>query len=287
MMADSLVQSLDRGMKIMGLLADRGPLSATAIAAELGIHQSSASRLLSVLFDSGFVRKPSYHRFALDYGALVFAGRAMHCFPAIPAAASACNRVTRETGLNATVGILWQDRLLYLTRTNADSSIVLIDNSAFTIHESSLGRYLAYERGREAAVELFFRSMESKESGGAGRPGAASSGGDGTGAAADRPGDGDAEATGNRRAVDDAGTGAAALRLQAERLYENTREIIDRHGFLYLENYGDNICNGSMAFQLDEHRAAMAIFSPTRKEAPGRIKELLEEAVDSIGRRGS
>ena len=267
-MADSLVQSLDRGMKIMGLLADRGPLSATAIAAELGIHQSSASRLLSVLFDSGFVRKPSYHSFALDYGALVFAGRAMHCFPAIPAAASACNRIARETGLNATVGMLWQDRLLYLTRTNADSSIVLIDNSDFAIHESSLGRCLACERGREASVELFIRSLGSAERADAG--GTAPYGG-----GADRNnGDGGTEVG--------AYAESAMLRLQSEDLYRLTKENIDRHGFLYLEDYGDNRCNGAMAFQLDEHRAAMAIFSPTRKEAPGRIKDLLEEAKHTM-----
>lgn len=143
----------------MELLAEQGPLSATAIARVLGIHQSSASRLLGVLLNAGFVRKPSYHAFALDYGALVFAGGSMGCFPAITASAEVCNRIARDTGLNATVGMLWRDRLLYLTRANTDSSIVLVNNCDFPIHASSIGLYLAWEQGSEQALRLIRESL--------------------------------------------------------------------------------------------------------------------------------
>ncbi|MCC7493446.1 MAG: helix-turn-helix domain-containing protein [Fimbriimonadaceae bacterium] len=158
-MAEPQVQSLARGLAILELLAERGALTATAVAAELGIHQSSASRLLADLQAAGLVRKPSYHRFALDYGALVFAGRALQGFPAIAAAAGVCNQITAATGLNATVAMLYGERLLYLTRANADHSMVLVDTSDYPLHASSLGCHLAHDRGLPAGTALLGRSL--------------------------------------------------------------------------------------------------------------------------------
>ena len=72
---NSSVQSLDRGLKVLELLAENDKMTASAIAEKLGLHQSSASRLLNSLVTAGLVCKPSFHSFSLDYGVLLFAGK--------------------------------------------------------------------------------------------------------------------------------------------------------------------------------------------------------------------
>ena len=63
-------QSFNRGLEMLRLLAERGPMSGAALARELRIGQSSASRLLQSLQEAKLVRKPGLHRFDLDYGLL-------------------------------------------------------------------------------------------------------------------------------------------------------------------------------------------------------------------------
>lgn len=43
------VQSVDRALSILGLLARRGSLGVTEIARELGVHKSTAFRLVATL----------------------------------------------------------------------------------------------------------------------------------------------------------------------------------------------------------------------------------------------
>ena len=54
----SQVQSVDRAISVLELLARNGESGITEIAGELGVHKSTASRLLSVLEARG-VMKPS------------------------------------------------------------------------------------------------------------------------------------------------------------------------------------------------------------------------------------
>lgn len=151
------VQSLERGLKIMELLAEEKVMTATQVGARLGLHQSSASRLLNSLVKGGFVRKPDYRSFALDYGALAFAGRAMEGFPAIERAANVCNAIARTHGFSATVAMLRNERLLYLTRSNDDASLVLVSSTDWPLSQSVPGLILAWEKPREQGIDLLSR----------------------------------------------------------------------------------------------------------------------------------
>ncbi|MBN1673978.1 MAG: helix-turn-helix domain-containing protein [Kiritimatiellae bacterium] len=164
------VQALERGMRVLALLARHGPMSASALAAELGVHQSSASRLLRALVKSGFVCKPSFQRFALDAAVLVFAGMALERFPVTAAAVTACNEIYARTGLSAAVAMLRQGRLVYLARIDqsTDASTVLVDNSDFPLHESSLGLILSHSLGRNGMLAELKASLKRAGCAGAG-----------------------------------------------------------------------------------------------------------------------
>lgn len=245
-MAMEHVQSLERGMDILRLLARHPALTATAIARELGVHQSSASRLLASLHRAGFVRKPDFHAFALDYGTLVFAGQALSCFPVVRAASTECNRLQRrQPGFSAAVGILWEDRILYLTRANHDATQKLIDDDEFPPHRSSIGLALVAEQPAVEARALLQNSLQ-------------------------RYGDADNPST------------AAAM---ARRLWTQTRANIRRHGFFYARDMGLNRLNAALTFATDGPTAALAFFGGDGEAdvpSPESVRVWLTESVDRI-----
>ncbi|MBN2711041.1 MAG: helix-turn-helix domain-containing protein [Planctomycetes bacterium] len=153
------IQSVDRSLAILKLLAREKRMTATAVSERLGVHQTTASRLLLSLLKEGLVRKTDYRSFCLDYGALVFAGEALASFPLIKSSTAVCNRLAREHGLSATVAMLREGRLLYLTRTNTDLSIVLVDTTAFPVHQSSLGLLLSHALGRGEGEAVLAESL--------------------------------------------------------------------------------------------------------------------------------
>lgn len=162
---NSSVQSLDRGMKVLELLAENDTMTASAIAEKLGLHQSSASRLLNSLANAGLVHKPTFHSFSLDYGVLLFAGKMLRKFPLVTAASSVCNKIMREHGYLSAVGVLFRDHQVYLARYDKNSSIRLIDSDDFPLHMSSIGRLLAYRLGHDKAISLFDKSIKACDTG--------------------------------------------------------------------------------------------------------------------------
>lgn len=155
------IQSLNRGLGILKLLAKNKKMTASAIALKLDIHQSSASRLLKSLLEAGFVRKPDFHSFALDYGVLLFGGIAMQGFPIVGISADICKTLKEKYDIEAAVAILRDERLVYLARTgnNNTASITLVDDSNFPIHRSSLGLALSHNEGHEQMREIIRASM--------------------------------------------------------------------------------------------------------------------------------
>lgn len=150
------IQSLDRGLEILKLLAEEGRLTASAAAERLGIHQSSASRLLMSLQKAGLVRKPDFHSFAPDFGLLSFAGAAMESFPEVAVCAEVCGALSRELSCGATAATLFRGRLIYLAWKvpEPEPSLRLVDDSRFPVHRSSLGLLLSYRLGERAMRSL-------------------------------------------------------------------------------------------------------------------------------------
>lgn len=157
----STVQSLTRGLTVLRLLAQHGEATATEIAEKLGLHQSSVSRMLRSLEQAGFVCKPSFHSFALDYGVLLFAGVTMESFPEVAMSVRACARLNAQTGWGAAVAILREDRLIYLARLHGGpaNTSAFVSASDFPIHCSSLGLILLYHRHGKRMIPILAESI--------------------------------------------------------------------------------------------------------------------------------
>jgi len=155
------IQSLDRGLAILKLLSEEGRITASFAASKLGIHQSSASRLLMSLQKAGLVRKPDFHSFAPDFGLLAFAGMALDGFPEAGASVEVCDWIARESGHCVAAATLFHGRLIYLARISPPpaSSLTFVDDSRFPIYRSSLGLLLAYRLGERTMKDLLVDKM--------------------------------------------------------------------------------------------------------------------------------
>src|SRR3954463_16233680 len=75
--APSQVQSVDRAISVLELLARNGEAGITEIAGELGVHKSTASRLVSVLEARGLVEQLGERgKYAIGFGIVRLAGAA-------------------------------------------------------------------------------------------------------------------------------------------------------------------------------------------------------------------
>ena len=149
-MAIDGIQSVDRSLEILRIIAEKKQVTATELAGILGIHQSSASRHLKSLYDAGYVRKPDFHSFAPDYGILLFAGTAMKAFPLVESSAEICSEINRKYGLGAAVAVLIRNRLVYLSWVSPGDkrAFHIVDESDFPVFKSSLGLLLSYMHDR-------------------------------------------------------------------------------------------------------------------------------------------
>src|ERR1700749_5331113 len=63
------IQAVDRAIRVLELLAKHGRAGITEIAGELGVHKSTASRLVSVLESRGLVEQLGERgKYALGFG---------------------------------------------------------------------------------------------------------------------------------------------------------------------------------------------------------------------------
>ena len=70
------MQSVDRALRVLEILADQGARGVTEIADELGVHKSTAFRLISVLEDHQLVEQVEDRgRYHLGFGIVRLAAR--------------------------------------------------------------------------------------------------------------------------------------------------------------------------------------------------------------------
>ncbi len=127
-----------RGLATLRLLVDEGrPMSPTELAAQVGLHQSSVSRILSTLAAAGYVRKVAKRRFEPDFGVLALSS-AVTNFPLVhkPRAAVAA-AAARCRGCLVTLAILWRGQILYFVRTIDGYNIVDFWGGDFPLHQSA------------------------------------------------------------------------------------------------------------------------------------------------------
>ena len=104
------VQSVDRAITVMEFLSHRGWSGVTEVSRELGIHKSTAYRLLTTLRDRGLVEQDAAsEKYRLGFGLVLLARTVRADLDILRCARPVCERLSELTGETVTVAVLEGD----------------------------------------------------------------------------------------------------------------------------------------------------------------------------------
>lgn len=116
--ARQAVPALRRGLAVLHLLASRaGPISATAVARDLGLPRSTTYELLTELSTAGFaVHLPDNRRWGLGPAAFEVGTAYLRAQPLERLGRPVLHRLAASTGATAHLGVLHGGEMLYLVK---------------------------------------------------------------------------------------------------------------------------------------------------------------------------
>ncbi|WP_405361402.1 IclR family transcriptional regulator [Kitasatospora sp. NBC_00085] len=106
-------QSVDRALTLLGSLGD-GPVTLEQAANSIGVHKSTALRLLRTLEEHGFVHRQSDRRYRLGGRLLSLAHRALEEIDVRQVAAPYLAALNRRFGVTVQLAVLQDGEVLYL-----------------------------------------------------------------------------------------------------------------------------------------------------------------------------
>ncbi len=141
----ALVQSVDRALTVLEILAKRGVAGVTEIAGELGVHKSTASRLVSVLESRGMVEQLSDRgKYRLGFGIVRLAGALTVQRDLAHESRKACEDLAADVGETVNVAILDGGRVINISEVRGTASIALHNwvGQSTPPHATSSGKVL-------------------------------------------------------------------------------------------------------------------------------------------------
>jgi DNA-binding IclR family transcriptional regulator len=120
----SSVQSVDRAITILEALAKHGDAGVTEVAAELGVHKSTAFRLVSTLEAHGLVEQTGERgKYRLGVGLLRLAGATTARLDVVQEARPICKALATRTGETVNLAVLSDRSALYLDQVSGSSAL--------------------------------------------------------------------------------------------------------------------------------------------------------------------
>jgi DNA-binding IclR family transcriptional regulator len=122
--APASVQSVDRALTILGILARLGEAGVTEIAAELGVHKSTAFRLVATLESHGMVEQNEERgKYRLGVGVLRLAGATTSRLDVVQEARPICRKLAADSGETVNIAVLSDRSALYLDQVAGQSAL--------------------------------------------------------------------------------------------------------------------------------------------------------------------
>jgi DNA-binding IclR family transcriptional regulator len=155
----ALIQSVDRAISVLELLAEHGRAGITEIADQLGVHKSTASRLVSVLEQRGLVEQLGERgKYALGFGITRLAAAGTRRLDLTKLSQPVCEELARRLGETVNVAVL-HDRAAINISQGFGPSAVAVQNwvgQRTPLHATSSGRVLLAhvdKAGRERLLD--------------------------------------------------------------------------------------------------------------------------------------
>ncbi len=139
------VQSVDRAVTVLEILARAGEAGVTEIAAELGVHKSTAFRLIAALENRGLVEQNSERgKYCLGVGILRLAGATTARLDLVQESRAITRQLAAQTGETVNLTVLSDGAALYVDQV-AGSSALQSHNwvgQRIPLHATSNGKVL-------------------------------------------------------------------------------------------------------------------------------------------------
>jgi DNA-binding IclR family transcriptional regulator len=149
------VQSVDRAVAILEILARDGEAGVSEVARELGVHKSTASRLFAALDRRELVTQDSSRgKFRLGVGLVRLAGAAGRRLDVVQESRPVCRALAQEVGETVNLAILAGRDALYLDQVAGPAALSPHNwaGQRIPLHATSDGKVLlAYLSGTELA----------------------------------------------------------------------------------------------------------------------------------------
>jgi DNA-binding IclR family transcriptional regulator len=151
------VQSVDRAVSVLEILARDGEVGVTGLAAELGVHKSTAFRLVAALEARSLVEQSVERgKYRLGVGILRLARATAARLDVVQESRMICRRLAAETGETVNITVPSDGAALYVDQV-AGSSAVQTHNwvgQRIPMHATSNGKVLLAFRGDRELADL-------------------------------------------------------------------------------------------------------------------------------------
>ena len=149
------LQSVNRALTALELVADAGELGVSELGRQLGVHKATASRLAAVLAERGLLeRDPVTERYRIGFGLVRLAGAAMSGLDLVRLARPILETLAERAREATNLGVRSADDVVYVDQISGTRSIVTVNwvGRRTPLHCTSSGKVLlafAEESDRE------------------------------------------------------------------------------------------------------------------------------------------
>ncbi|MFI7343222.1 IclR family transcriptional regulator [Streptomyces sp. NPDC050085] len=156
------VQSVDRAVSVLESLARHGEAGVTEIADELGVHKSTAFRLLGVLENRGLVGQAKDRgKYYLGAGMLRLAGAAAVRLDISQEGAPVCRELADELGETVNIAVLDEDMAVNIMQARGAASVTAQNwlGRRTPLHATSSGKVLLAHQPQVLREGLLARTL--------------------------------------------------------------------------------------------------------------------------------
>jgi DNA-binding IclR family transcriptional regulator len=139
------VQSVDRAVTVLEILARQGSAGVTELAAEIGVHKSTAFRLLSALERRGLVEQAEDRgKYELGFGLVQLASSVPHRLDVVRQARPVCERLAADVGETVNIAVIRACYAVNLDQVRGPSTVSVQNwvGQPTPLHATSSGKVL-------------------------------------------------------------------------------------------------------------------------------------------------
>lgn len=159
----ALVQSVDRAVTVLELLARNGEAGITEIAGELGVHKSTASRLVGVLEARGLVEQLGERgKYAIGFGVVRLAGAATERMDLPRLGRPFCDSLAADLGETVNIAIRDNEVALNISQARGTAAVTAHNwvGQRTPLHATSSGKVLFAHAPEDDQDELLSGELE-------------------------------------------------------------------------------------------------------------------------------